>query len=353
MPSRTGNLGGGVTDPYAVDEYGNPLPPPAQAAPAPVADPYIPSSTYDPALSPSAYQSASAPAPAPAPVPVSDPYAYGSGGGGAPTPNALAQADVQGYGMGAQPGWTHAQPAVKVLRDAQGQPLIPPGPPPAPGQYDVNATASDQFSAWRAGQRQTGPLRGTLEDRPTARTDLRGALLGGLSHLASYTVGGNNLLGDLAYAYMPYDLLQQHGGFEAALAAQQRLPEGLAAANTIGRMAWFDDPALGSIAPAQQPAIDQTDAYMGADPEYLARMAMLPEYMQPFRPLIARAAHVITALPGPSWSPPYYPGMDPREDDYRDLAGYGTTPPTWTQEPGVYYDDPYIPGPDHGRRRRG
>lgn len=193
---------------------------------------------------------------------------------------------------------------------------------------------------------------------PRLQTDLWGALAGA-GRLASTYLGRPGLLAnDLLIPYLNDDTLaNEYGSYPmsaestqrgwlpqtaALMEAQERLGPTMMHLNGLGRSSWFDK-ASSHLSPDAYAALDRTDAYMGIDKEYLARMQQMPEYLQPVLPFIARAAHLITKAPGPTWME----GQTPINAD----PGYQFKP-TETLEPNVYYDDPYIPGPDRKPKRR-
>lgn len=200
---------------------------------------------------------------------------------------------------------------------------------------------------------------------------------------------------DVANQLMTYDQLQstypdypmpadrppaQTPGTAALMDSVQRLPEPIQHLSGIARTQYMAPSMSLPMTESAYKAYDATDAYMGIDEPYLSRMQILPEYMRPFTPAIARAAHAIRALPD---SPSYFnfaadapfpvPGMEGRPTFQRGTGeppssetpvAAGQFPPLpplpddqgrWgnvTLEPNAYYDDPYIPGPDKGRKRR-
>lgn len=192
--------------------------------------------------------------------------------------------------------------------------------------------------------------------RPIPDLDIPGALMGFGKFLANYLPGGRRSLAeDMTAPYLPYDQAQARYGENPGTAlvdAQKALPEWLAYINSLYRGAWFDTYRMAGSTPDAKQVMDRTDAYMGINPDYLRLMSRLPEYMAPVRPLIARGAHLIAKAPGPSWSPP--PMIPPAPVDELNPAGFPDAQQPWERfslEPGRYYDDPYIPGPDHGRKR--
>ena len=197
---------------------------------------------------------------------------------------------------------------------------------------------------------ETGQAVNPRERRQPAQASIPDAVLGFGQFLANYLPGGRRSLGDdMTAPYLPYDAAVARYGDDMGQElndAQQSLPEWAAYLNSLYRMAWFDPSQMPSSTPDAKRIMDRSDNYLGVNQDYLRRMRNMPEYLRPLAPLIARGAHLIAKAPGPSWSPPYLPGFEPQYDE---LAP--ETEGTFTLEPNVYYDDPYIPGPDKGRKR--
>jgi hypothetical protein len=248
-----------------------------------------------------------------------------------------------------------------------GQQVVPGAvtPPPSggvdtqvPNPTDKITRRIGQIRSWWDGPTTAAEMGEPPPPTPRLHTNLWGAVAGTGRFLHNYLGRPGQLANDLLIPYLNDDTMANEYGtypqspedvqqgvrpqYSAFRDSQERLGPTLGTLNALGRSAWFDKSSA-TLSPAAYAALDRTDAYMGIDQDYLTRMRRMPEYLQPILPLIAQAAHAITKAPGPTWME----GQKPSNPN----PGPGL-PREQTLEPGVYYDDPYIPGPDKKPKRR-
>lgn len=181
--------------------------------------------------------------------------------------------------------------------------------------------------------------------------------LKGAKFLKNFGPGGpGNLVGDVINDVLPYDqtnldILKDN----LTPSGATPFPEAGQHLVSLARYVMFRPQGAGTrMDPGSQEYMDRhAGDYLGNDPQYLARMAGLPWYLRPARPMIAQAAHALADLPYPGWEAPMMPKFlpDPNAPDSIDLAHGDVSHMKEHIEPNAYYDDPYIPGPDRRRPR--
>lgn len=313
------------------------------------------------------------------------------------TPQAAATSPEASYAYGTgQPYYDTGYAPEYTQQTIYSAPQPPPpeaaayAPPPEQGYMaqmqgsQAQGTGKDTYSPFPSeGERPTTPVErirrkvgtaGSWFDTPTAAGSFgqppadtnnqsinpMSALSGTVKFLQNYVLPGHpgNLAGDVINDVLPYEYANM-GVLKDTLVkgGATPLPEPLQYLVPLARYALFQQPTGHYLSPQSKEVLDQTTGnYLGADREYLGRMAALPSYLRPFRPAIARGAHALANLPYPGWTPPMPPQFAPTDEVDLDGNAYPGSPPGYDiqhpeyLEPGRYYDDPYIPGPDRGPR---